>query len=92
MLHGDGRVRTTYRGQGDSGSEFDPFDVACDSKKRIIVLDDNNKSLHLLSPDGTFLRYLLPDMCDIPCTIALYQGSLWVGFYKGAVKVYKYTE
>ena len=92
VLHCDGRVRATYRGQEDSEFAFDPTDVACDSKGRIIVLDENNKSLHLLSPDVTFLRYLLSDMFDDPATIALYQGSLWVGFENGAVKVYKYTE
>ena len=35
MLHGDGRMRTTYSGQEDSEFEFDPFGVACDSKSRI---------------------------------------------------------
>ena len=89
VLHGDGRVRTTYLGQEDS--KFDPRDVACDSRRRIIVLDSTKKRLHLLSPDGTFLRYLLSDMFDYPTRMALYHDNLWVGFFKGAVKVYKYA-
>ena len=88
VLHGGGRVRFTYRGHEDY--EFDPSDVACDSKKRIIVSDYSNRSLHMLSPGGTFLRYLLSDMFDFPLVMALYQGNMWVGFDKGAVKVYRY--
>ena len=90
ILRGDGRMRATYGGQ--EGSEFDPRDVACDCNKRIIVLDCTNRSLHLLSPDGTFLRYLLSDMFDYPMVMAIYQGSMWIGFQEGAVTVYKYSE
>ena len=90
VLDGDGRVRATYRGQ--EGSTFDPTSVVCDSNRRIIVSDRKNKSLHLLSPDGTFLRYLLSYMSDRPFTIALYQNKLWIGFDKGTVKVHKYIE
>ena len=88
VLHRDGRVRATYRGNMDSN--FDPTDVTCDEKRRIVVTDYSNKFLHLLSPDGAFLRYLMSDMFDYPHTMALYQGNLWVGFLKGAVKVYQY--
>ena len=90
VLHRDGRVRATYCGQ--EAFSFDPTDVACDSKRRIIVSDLRNKSLHLLSPNGIFIRYLLSDIFDNPLTISLYQGSMWIGFDKGAVQVYKYSE
>ena len=91
VLHGDGRVRATYRGQ--EGSKLTPTDVACDSKNRIIVLDCNKeKCLHLLNLDGAFLRYLLPDTSDFPQTMALYRGTMWIGFDKGTVAVYKYSE
>ena len=89
VLHGDGRVRATYRGQ--EGSAFNPRDIACDSKKRIIVLNCyKEKCLHLLSQDGTFLNYLLSGIFDYPMTMALYQDGLWIGFVEGTVKVYKY--
>ena len=90
VLHQDGRGRASYHGQG--GSDFDAPNVACDSNCRIIVSDYNNRSLHLLSPDCIFLRYLLSDMFDNPEAIALYQGCLWVGFPQGEVKMYKYIQ
>ena len=90
VLHSDGRMRFTYRGLDDS--IFDPMTVECDSETRIIVLDRDNKSLHLLNPDGTFLRHLLSNMFDKPRTIALYHNNLWIGFVDGTVKVYKYNK
>ena len=89
VLHVDGWVRATYRGQ--EGSNFHPSDVACDSKRRIVVSDFTSKSLHLLSPDGILLRYLLSDMFDYPMQIAFYDDILWIGFEYGAVQVYKYS-
>ena len=90
VLRGDGRVRFTYRGRDDS--IFTPVSVACDSKRRIIVSDRDNQSLHLLSPDGIFLGKLMSDMRGDPGTLALRQNKLWVGFIIGIVKVYKYTD
>ena len=90
VLHENGRLHFTYNGQ--KNSQFDPSDVACESRRRIVVSNRNTKSIHLLSPNGTFLRYLLSDMFSTPQIIALYGGSLWIGFYDGTVKVYKYTE
>ena len=90
VLHGDGRVQTTFCSEKDS--KFDPRDVACDSKRRIVVLDATNRTVHLLSSDVIFLKYLLSDMSDYSTTMALYQGTLWIGFVEGAVTVYRYTE
>ena len=90
VLHDDGRTKFTYSGQKDS--KFDPTDVECDSKRRIIVSDDGKKCLHLLNSDGSFLRCLLSDMIDCPWTMVLCQGKLWTGLYDGTIKVYKYTE
>ena len=92
VLHVNGPVRTTYRGQEDATFAFDVTDVTCDANGRCIVSDGKNKCIHLLSQELTFIRYLLSNMLDYPITIALHQCSLWTGFYKGAVKVYKYTE
>ena len=89
VLRSDGQVRMTYNGQN---AEFNPRDVACDSKHRIIVSDSTNNSIHHLNPDGTFLRYLFTDMLLRPWTLALYQDNLWIGFHEGTVKVYKYSE
>ena len=88
-LHRDGRVRFTYNGQYPG---FNPIGVACDSHSRIIISDFTNNSLHLLDPDGTLLGYLHLSLFDYPRAITLYQNNLWVGFYSGQVKVYKYIE
>ena len=90
VLYADGRVRATYR--GPEYSEFDPSDVACDSKTRIIVANFINKCLYLLSPDGTFLRNIISEMFDNPTTMALHQDKLWIGFADGTVKVYTYNK
>ena len=90
VLHEDGRVRFTYRGQ--EGQIFNPIDVACDTERRIVVLEyTKTTSLYLMSSNGAFFRFLLSDMFDYPVTMALYQNTLWIGFEKGVVKVYKYT-
>ena len=88
-LDRNGLVRFTYHGQGDC--KFGPTDGACDSRGRMIVSDSHNKSLHMLSPDGTFLRYLLFDLVHKPRTIELCQDNMWIGFGDGTVIVYKYT-
>ena len=86
----EGRVRFTYKGQ--ENTEFDPYDLACDMKRRTIVADYASKSLHLLGPDGRFLRYILSKMNVGPSSVALFEGSLWIGFDDGTVKVFKYTD
>ena len=92
VLHEDGSVRFIYRGQDDI--EFAPTDVACDDMSRIIVSYPKKLFLYLLNQHGAFLgnMYLLPDISDYLCKIALEQGSLWVGFHDGTLKVYKYTK
>ena len=87
VLYRHGQVNFTYRGQD---SEFCPTAVACDSKTRLVVWDYLNGRFDLLSPDGTFLRYLLSDKFEGVADIALHQNNLWIGFDDGAVKVYKY--
>ena len=86
VLQRDGQMRDTYKGKGDS--KLDPRDVACDSERRIILLNWN-KCIHILSPDVTFLICLLSDYTT---SMTLYQGSLWIGFIKGIVKVYTYIK
>ena len=90
VIQGYGLMQFTYHGQ--EGGTFNPSDVACDSDGQIIVADYMNKSLHLLGPDGRFLRYLLSDIPDFPQTLALHRGMLWVGCYNGTVIAYTYEE
>ena len=88
LLRENGQVRFIYRGQ--TKKPFDPFDIACDSRKRVIVADFTSKSLHLLNSEGIFIQRILSDLTTEPCVVALHQNNLWVGFKDGLVKVYKY--
>ena len=92
VLHRDGRMRFAYRGQNDD--EYVPTDVACDDKSRIVISYPQKLFLYLLSPYGMFLghMYLLHDIPDCLCRIALHQGRLWVGFKDGTLKVYRYLQ
>ena len=62
VLNVDELVRAIYRGL--EGSKFHSSDEACDSKRRIVVSEFTNKSLHLLGSDRSFYRYLLSYMFD----------------------------
>ena len=94
VMYQNGRVRFTYHGQ--QNVMFDPADVACDSKCRIIVTDRINKSFHLLSPNGKFLRYIFSTVMSPtspePYTLTLNRDYVWIGFAEGSVKVYKYLD
>ncbi|XP_062615053.1 uncharacterized protein LOC134276785 [Saccostrea cucullata] len=59
MSH-SGQMKCVYRGQNLT-ENFDPTDVVCDSLCNILVTDLRNKQIHLLSPDGEFLKFLLTD-------------------------------
>lgn len=67
-------------------------DVECDSNCNIIVCDINGHKIHLLSPDGEFMKYLLTEneVTD-PLSISLYKSTLWVGSTDGIVKVFHYN-
>ena len=94
VMHQSGRVRFIYHGQ--QNVMFDPADVSCDSQCRIIVTDERNKTFHLLSPNGKFLRYIFSALgspnSPEPYTLILNGDNVWIGFADGSVKVYKCLE
>ena len=69
--HADDVIR--YKGLNPH--KFSPLDIACDSSNRIIVSDiyRKYKSLHLLSPDGEFLHFLIIDTAHRPSCVTLYE-------------------
>ncbi|XP_062599209.1 uncharacterized protein LOC134260672 [Saccostrea cucullata] len=90
ILSFSGRMKFVYRGQNLTGN-FIPADVACDSQCNILVTDGANQNIHLLSPDGEFLKFLLSENeVNGPARLSLYKSTLWVGYYDGLVKVFKY--
>jgi hypothetical protein len=89
ILSLSGRVKSVYHGQ-TLKEKFLPFDVACDSRCNILVADHYNHRVHLLSPDGEFLKFLLTeDEVDQPSALSLYRSKLWVGEDKGTVKLFQ---
>jgi hypothetical protein len=89
ILSSSGRVRYVYHGQ-NLKEKFFPWDVACDSRCNIIATDIANHRVHLLSPDGEFLKFLLTvDNVLSPSALSVYGSTLWVGCGNGTVKLFQ---
>ncbi|XP_061184999.1 uncharacterized protein LOC133193014 [Saccostrea echinata] len=90
IMSPSGHIKSVYRGRSLT-KNFDPIDVVSDSLCNILVTDFNNKQIHLLSPDGDFLKFLLADNeVYCPSRLSLYKSTLWVGYREGIVKVFQY--
>ncbi|XP_052703772.1 uncharacterized protein LOC128180031 [Crassostrea angulata] len=92
ILFFSGSLKSVYRGQKWM-EKFNPTDVVCDKHCNIIVNDLSiNSEIHLLSPDGEFMKYLLTENeVTHPWSMSLYKSSiLWVGDDDGLVKVFQY--
>ena len=89
VFYEDGGFKFKY--SGHSG-EFFPYGLCCDSVCNIISVNQHDDTIHVVSSEGLFLKYLftrdtyVPD----PMSLALYRGVLWVGFQGGEVHVYRY--
>ncbi|XP_061170953.1 uncharacterized protein LOC133180441 [Saccostrea echinata] len=90
IMSPSGRVKSVYRGQNLTGN-LDLTNVECDSHCNILVTDKASKNIHLLNPDGEFLKFLLTENeVNSPFRLSLYKSTLWVGYYGGLVKVFLY--
>ncbi|XP_062581496.1 uncharacterized protein LOC134243279 [Saccostrea cucullata] len=90
IMSPSGHRKSVYHGQNLT-EDFFPTDVTSDSLCYILVADLFNKQIHLLSPDGDFLKFLLTDNeVNRPLRLSLYKSTLWVGYYEGLVKVFRY--
>jgi hypothetical protein len=89
ILSCPGHLKSVYHGQ-NLNEDFFPSDVACDSRCNILVTDLSNHRVHLLSPDGEFLKCLLTeDEVLAPFALSLYGSTLWVGCGDGTVKLFQ---
>ncbi|XP_062575307.1 uncharacterized protein LOC134237219 [Saccostrea cucullata] len=90
IMSPSGRMKAIYRGQ-NLPHIFSPTDVVCDSLCNILVTDPLNNQIHLLSPDGEFLKFLLTEnQVKSPCCLSIHKSTLWVGHDDGFVKVFRY--
>ncbi|XP_052704030.1 uncharacterized protein LOC128180179 [Crassostrea angulata] len=89
ILFSYGSIKLVYGGKKLT-NPFIPSDVVCDSHCNIIVTDHFNCQIHLLSPDGEFMKYLLTEN-DVryPWSMSLCKSTLWVGNYQGLIKVFQ---
>ncbi|CAH1793027.1 unnamed protein product, partial [Owenia fusiformis] len=72
-----------------------PEGVCIDSQDNIIIADHNNHRVHMVDPNGKFIKYLLvaEDGGKNPQCVAIdQQGDLIVGSYKGDLAIIKYIE
>uniref|UniRef100_A0A8W8IGK9 B box-type domain-containing protein n=1 Tax=Magallana gigas TaxID=29159 RepID=A0A8W8IGK9_MAGGI len=90
IISSSGSLKSVYQGK-HQGLQFNPSKVVCDFQCNIIVSDNLNSQVHLLNPNGEFLKYLLTENEAIrPSSMSLYKSTLWVGNTHGLVKVFQY--
>lgn len=91
ILSFSGCLKSVYRGQNHM-KHFTPSDVVCDSGYKIIVSDIDNSHIHVLSPAGEFLKYLLNENeVKRPTAMSLYKSTLWVGNERGYINIFQYN-
>ncbi|XP_062586628.1 uncharacterized protein LOC134248197 [Saccostrea cucullata] len=90
IMSPSGRMKAVYNGHNLMKS-FISRDVVCDPLCNILVTDINNNQIHLLSPDGEILKFILTETeVNHPYSLSIYRSALWVGYSTGIVKVFKY--
>nr|XP_022336027.1 uncharacterized protein LOC111132502 [Crassostrea virginica] len=91
ILSFSGSLKSVYPKQ-EHRHNFFLTDVVCDSYCNIIVSEALKISVHLLSSDGEFMRYLLTEnQVNRPYAMSLKKSTLWVGDCHGCVKVFHYN-
>ena len=90
VFNEDGGLRFVYSGHD---GKFNPSGICCDSLCNIICINFGDRTIHVVSSEGSFLKYLFTqDTCvPDPFSLALHRGVLWVGSTGGEVRVYRYT-
>lgn len=90
LMSYSGRLKSVYDGQNLS-VDFKPHDMVSDSRHNLIVTDAHSDCIHLLSPEGAFLKFLLREEAVFePTALSLCLSTLWVGNSEGLVKVFCY--
>ncbi|XP_062578104.1 tripartite motif-containing protein 2-like [Saccostrea cucullata] len=97
VLNRSGELLFKYYGNMQlktSEKEFKPLGLATDSLGQILIADNANNAVHLISQDGDFLSYILTenDGISLPHRISVDTAeNLWmVEQYKACAKLYQY--
>ncbi|CAH1788415.1 unnamed protein product [Owenia fusiformis] len=92
----DGTELFMYWTHGNGQNQLKwPNGLCTDTADNIIVADCSNHRVHLLGPDGKFIKYLLTESDGLlnPGAVAVdNEGQLLVGDHCGNIWVVKYTE
>ena len=90
ILSFSGSLKCVYPEQNQR-NELNLIDVVCDSYSNIIVSEINHSTVHLLSPAGEFMRYLLTEnQVNGPTFMSLKKSTLWIADRHGLVKLFQY--
>ena len=90
VLSSSGSLKCIYP-RHDQRDDYNLCCVVCDSHCNIIASETRNSSIHILSPEGEFLRCLLTkDQVNFPFSMSLKNSTLWIGDTHGCVKVFQY--
>lgn len=90
ILSSIGSVKSVYSGKNE-GEAFLPTSTVCDFHLNIILSERNTSRIHILNPNGEFVKYLLTENEIMnPTAMSLRNTSLWIGNFQGIVKVFKY--
>lgn len=85
-----GVLKSVYRGQ-DLTKICLLSDVVCDIHCNLLISDVTYSAIHLLSPNGEFMKFLLTEKeASHPMSMALYNSTLWVGDIDGRLSVFNY--
>ncbi|XP_078336965.1 uncharacterized protein LOC144626566 [Crassostrea virginica] len=91
ILSFSGSLKSVYPKQ-EHRHNFFLTDVVCDSYCNIIVSEKQKSSVHILSSDGEFMRFLLTEnQVNNPFAMSLKKSTLWIGDYDGRIKVFQYN-
>ena len=86
----DGGLNFKYSGHD---AKFRPIALCCDLLCNLICANELDDTIHVVSAEGSFIKYLFrQDTCiSQPWSLTLKRGVLWVGSWKGEIRVYRYN-
>lgn len=90
VLTYEGKKRFSYRGMAQ---KFDPRQLSTDSLGNIVVADNANRCVHLLSKDGMFLSVIVTKLNEAHGLGLDGEDRLYeLGWMSKRMKIYKYLE